>query len=98
MYKEIIIIIVVISLVTVLDVVTNNYTKASVEELSYKLNELRMDILKYEKESAKSKMQHIKENWEEIKEQKIDFFMFRFYLARNYAFYFALFASIGAIL
>jgi len=38
------------------------------------------------------------ENWQNIKEQKIDFFMFRFYLARNFAFYFALFASLGAIL
>ena len=38
------------------------------------------------------------ENWSTIKEQKIDFFMFRFYLARNFAFFFALFASIGAML
>ena len=34
----------------------------------------------------------------EVKEQKIDFFMFRFYLARNFSFFFALFASIGAML
>lgn len=65
MYKEVIIIIVVVSLVIGLDVMINTYTKSSVEELSYKLNELRMDILKKDKESAKSKMQHIKENWEE---------------------------------
>ena len=37
------------------------------------------------------------ENWKAIKEQKIDFFMFRFYLARNYAFFFALIASIGVM-
>ncbi len=37
------------------------------------------------------------ENWSEIKENHIDFFMFRFYLARNFAFFFALFASIGAM-
>ena len=38
------------------------------------------------------------ENWKEIQERKIDFFMFRFYLARNYLFFFALFASIGAMI
>jgi len=38
------------------------------------------------------------ENWEEIKTRKLDYFMFRFYLARNFAFFFALFASIGAML
>lgn len=38
------------------------------------------------------------ENWKEIQAQKIDFFMFRFYLARNFAFFFALFAAIGAML
>lgn len=37
------------------------------------------------------------ENWNEIKSQKIDFFMFRFYLARNFALFFALFASIGVV-
>ena len=38
------------------------------------------------------------ENWNEIKERKLDYFMFRFYLARNFSFYFALFATIGAML
>ena len=38
------------------------------------------------------------ENWDKIKENKIDFFMYRFYLARNFALFFAIFASIGAIL
>ena len=38
------------------------------------------------------------ENWQTIKERKIDFFMFRFYLARNFTFFFALFASIGAMI
>ena len=37
------------------------------------------------------------ENWNKIKSQKIDFFMFRFYLARNFALFFALFASIGVV-
>ena len=38
------------------------------------------------------------ENWEAIKSEKIDFFMFRFYLARNFSFFFALFVSIGAMI
>lgn len=38
------------------------------------------------------------ENWKTIQEQKIDFFMFRFYLARNFSFFFALFAAIGAMI
>lgn len=37
------------------------------------------------------------ENWSKIKEIHLDFFMYRFYLARNFAFFFALFASIGAM-
>ena len=37
------------------------------------------------------------ENWKTIKEAHLEFFMFRFYLARNFSFWFALFASIGAI-
>lgn len=37
------------------------------------------------------------ENWRSIQENKIDFFMYRFYLARNFAFFFALFTSIGAV-
>ena len=39
----------------------------------------------------------IVENWKEIQAQKLDFFMFRFYLARNFSFFFALFACIGAM-
>ena len=41
MYKEIIIIIVVISLVLGLDIITNNYTKQSLEIITYELNVLR---------------------------------------------------------
>ena len=37
------------------------------------------------------------ENWKEIKSEKIDFFMFRFYLARNFSLFFAIFASIGVV-
>ncbi len=38
------------------------------------------------------------ENWNEIKSEKTDFFMFRFYLARNFSLFFAIFASIGVVL
>ena len=38
------------------------------------------------------------ENWKEIQEQKIDFLMYRMYLARNLSFFFALFATIGAMI
>ena len=38
------------------------------------------------------------ENWKEIQAQKTDYFMFRFYLARNFSFFFALFAALGAML
>lgn len=37
------------------------------------------------------------ENWKEIKSERIDFFMFRFYLARNFSLFFAIFASIGVV-
>lgn len=37
------------------------------------------------------------ENWKEINERNLAFFMFRFYLARNFSFFFALFAMIGAM-
>lgn len=37
------------------------------------------------------------ENWKEIKNQNIEFFMYRFYLGRNFTLLFAIFASLGAI-
>lgn len=37
------------------------------------------------------------ENWKAIKEANLEFFMFRFYLARNFSFWFALFATIGVM-
>ncbi len=38
------------------------------------------------------------ENWDNIKKSGIDFYMYRLYLARNFLFFFALFAALGAIL
>lgn len=38
------------------------------------------------------------ENWDNIQKINIDFYMYRLYLARNFSFFFALFAALGAIL
>lgn len=65
MYKELIIITVVIILIVGLDIVTGKYTKDSVEVISNELNELREYILEENKEKAVNKMQKIKDKWEE---------------------------------
>ena len=65
MYKEIIIVIVVIALIIGLDIITNNYTEASVSILSDELNILREDILQEDKENAQTQMMNIKNIWEE---------------------------------
>lgn len=65
MYKEILIIIVVIFLVVGIDIISNNYLKESVTELSKELNNLRVEILEENKENAQKQMQKIKEKWTE---------------------------------
>jgi len=65
MYKEFIIIIVVISLIVGLDIITNNYTKHSLEIMSNELNKLRENILEEDKEKAVEQMKNVKEKWEE---------------------------------
>ena len=65
MYKELIIISVVIILIVGLDIVTGNYTKESVDGISKGLNELRGYIQEENKEKVKNKMEEIKEKWEE---------------------------------
>ncbi len=37
------------------------------------------------------------ENWKKIQENKIDFFMYRMYLGRNFALFFAIFLAVGTI-
>lgn len=64
MYKEIIIVIVVIALIIGLDVMTNNYTETSVSILSDELNILRENILQEDKENAQTQMMNIKNIWE----------------------------------
>ena len=64
MYKEIIIILVVLAMVIGVDVISNNYTKSSFDIITSKLNVLKEYILKEDKDKATLKMQEIKEEWE----------------------------------
>ena len=65
MIKEIIIIIIVVILVIGLDVISNNYLKESVIELSNELNNLKVQILKENQKEAQEQMQNVKEKWKE---------------------------------
>jgi len=65
MYKEFIIIAVVITLIIGLDILSNNYTKESVNIMSEELNILRGYILKEDKEKAVFQMQNVKSIWEQ---------------------------------
>ena len=65
MYKELMIIIVVVFLVIGLDIVTNKYTKETLKILSSDLNILREYILYEDKEKSEEQMKKIKQNWEE---------------------------------
>ena len=65
MYKEILIIIIVIILVVSLDIISGNYTKASVEKLTNELDLLRIEILEENKETSENKMEEIKKIWKE---------------------------------
>lgn len=65
MYKELIIIVVVIAIIVGLDIITNKYTKQTLEILSSEFNILKDYILKEDKESSREQMQKIKQNWEE---------------------------------
>ena len=64
MYKEIIIVVVVIAIVVGLDIITNNYTKKSVELISKELEILKEEIFKKNKEKAEVQMKKVQEEWE----------------------------------
>lgn len=64
MYKECFIIILVLILVIGLDILTNNYTKKSVDNITSLLNELKEIILSDNKSSAKDKIKNIEDEWE----------------------------------
>ena len=65
MYKEFIIIVVVIALVVGLDIITNNYTKDTVNIMSNELEVLKEHILKEDKEKAEVQMKNVNDKWEE---------------------------------
>ena len=65
MYKELIIIIVVVFLIVGLDIITNKYTKETLQILSGDLKILREYILDEDKIKSEEKMKIIKQNWEE---------------------------------
>ena len=65
MYKELIIIVIVIAIIVGLDIITNKYTNETLEVLSSELNILKDYILKEDKENSKEQMQKIKLKWEE---------------------------------
>lgn len=68
MQKEIIVCIFIIVLITVGNVVTQNYTVESVESLADQLSDLKSDIFKeeenIERDSIKDKIKQIEDNWE----------------------------------
>lgn len=65
MYKKIIIIIVAITIVVSLDIVTNNYTKNTVNVMSQKLSILREYIFEENKEKSDSQIPDIENEWNE---------------------------------
>ena len=65
MYKEIIIIVTVITLIVALDILTNNYTKNTVSMMSEELSALREDVLEKNKENAQNKIEEILDKWQE---------------------------------
>lgn len=69
MWKETIICIIIVTVIIVGNVITQNYTLESVKELADELEELKEDFLKIEQgeknsEDAKEKIKEIKANWD----------------------------------
>lgn len=64
MYKEFIIIFCVIALIITLDVVTNNYTKTSVNALTEELLSLEQILKEEQSEEITSKVSNINSEWQ----------------------------------
>ena len=64
MYKEFIIIFFVIALIVTLDVITNNYTKNSVNILTEKLSSLEQILKEEQSEEITSKVSNINKEWQ----------------------------------
>lgn len=67
MWKETIISIIIVVIIVIGNVVTQNYTVDSIEELSNNLSELKIELEKHEEnieeENIKNKMNKLEENW-----------------------------------
>ena len=74
MFKEILIIIIVLVLVVSLDIITNNYTTYAANSLSDELLELRDFILKKDKNNIDKKIEEIDKNWNKYN-QKLSYYM-----------------------
>ena len=76
MFKEIWISIIIVIIVSVADIVSNNYIKNSVKDMSVSLNELRYEIEKNEKNAnvIKDKMVDINQKWRD-KNEKLSFYI-----------------------
>ena len=76
MYKELIICIVVIAIISVANIITQNYTDKSIEFMDNKLEILKEELLKEEvqKEITEEKMQDVMQTWKE-KYEKLAYFI-----------------------
>lgn len=76
MYKETIICIVIVIAIVIGNVLTQNYTKESVEATSYLLNELKEEIKQEEvdQQEAKDKINDIHNQWDE-RHQKLAYYI-----------------------
>ena len=64
MYKEYIIIILVILLIVCLDVITNKYTTESIKIMSEDLNILKSNLTNKNNRNGENQLRKIKEDWE----------------------------------
>ena len=71
MKKEIIICLIVISLVIIGNIVTQNYTKQCVSNMNEKMSQLKEVLTKEEKddEKIKEEAKEVKEEWDEMQEK-----------------------------
>ncbi len=71
MKKELIICIVVISLVVIGNIVTQNYTKKCVEDMEQQLEQFKAVVLQKEKnkEEIKEKIEMVKTKWDDMQEK-----------------------------
>ena len=65
MYKEIVITVLVLILIIVGNIITQNNTNKSVEEMSYELENLKKEVENENWEQANKKMEKIEKIWEE---------------------------------